>query len=92
MLAVSEKAAAALHETLDQNSTGDGDILRIAQTEQGLALAIGKEHDGDQVVAHDHTNILAIEPDLADALDGATLDLADTPEGPRLVFDAPEQL
>ena len=31
MLTVSEKAAAALHETLDQNATGDGDILRIAQ-------------------------------------------------------------
>jgi hypothetical protein len=34
--------------------------------------------------------VLAIEPQLSDALDGATLDLADTPEGPRLVFEAPE--
>ena len=92
MLTVSDKAAAALHETLEQNSDDDGDILRIAQTEQGLALAIGREHDGDQIVEHDNTSILAIEPELADALDGATLDLADTPEGPRLVFDAPEQL
>ena len=47
MLNVSQKAAAALQETLDQNRTEDADILRIAQTEQGLALAIGKEHDGD---------------------------------------------
>ena len=92
MLNVSRKAAAALQETLDQNRTEDADILRIAQTEQGLALAIGKEHDGDQVVDHDEHHILAIDPSLADALDGATLDLADTPEGPRLVFDAPDGL
>ncbi|MBF6600553.1 MAG: hypothetical protein IVW36_08590 [Dehalococcoidia bacterium] len=92
MLLVSQKAAAALHDTLDQNRKDDADILRIAQTDQGLALAIGKEHDGDQLIDHDERHILAIEPAVADALDGATLDLTETPEGPRLVFDAPEGL
>jgi Fe-S cluster assembly iron-binding protein IscA len=90
MLNVSEKAAAALNETLEQNSEDSSDILRIAQTDDGLALAIGKEHDGDQVVGYHDRMVLAIEPQLSDALDGATLDLADTPEGPRLVFDAPD--
>lgn len=90
MLHVSDKAAAALHETLEQNSNDDADILRIAQTDDGLALAIGKEQHGDEVVDHGERRILAIEPALADALDGARLDLTDTPEGPRLVFDAAE--
>jgi Fe-S cluster assembly iron-binding protein IscA len=88
MLNVSQKAAAALHETLDQNQSDDDEVLRIAQTEQGLALAIGREHEGDQIVDHEDRHILAIDQSLSDALDGATLDLADTPEGPRLVFDA----
>jgi Fe-S cluster assembly iron-binding protein IscA len=88
MLNVSQKAAAALHETLEQNQSDDDEVLRIAQTEQGLALAIGREHEGDQIVDHEDRHILAIDQSLSDALDGATLDLADTPEGPRLVFDA----
>jgi Fe-S cluster assembly iron-binding protein IscA len=90
MLNVSEKAAAALHDTLEENSEDASDILRIAQTDDGMALAIGREHAGDQIVGYGDQHVLAIEPQLSDALDGATLDLADTPEGPRLVFEAPE--
>jgi Fe-S cluster assembly iron-binding protein IscA len=89
MLNVSEKAREALHHTLDQNEREGSDLLRIALTEEGLALALDKERDGDQLVEHDQRKILAVEPELARELDGATIDAVETPEGMRLVFEPP---
>lgn len=90
MLQVSERAAAILHETLDENTDDASDVLRLAMTEDGLALAIGAQEDGDQVVEHAQRAVLAIPRDLSGLLDGASIDAVETPEGTRLVFDAPQ--
>ncbi len=89
MLSVSEKAAAVLHESLEQNEADGAEVFRIAMTDDGLALAIGMEEDGDQKIEHDRRTVLAIEPELADAFDGATIDAVETPDGVRLVFESP---
>ncbi|HXK32387.1 MAG TPA: hypothetical protein VNM91_00050 [Dehalococcoidia bacterium] len=90
MLQVSERAAAILHETLDENTDDAANVLRLAMTEEGLALAIGAREDGDQVVEHAERAVLAIPRDLSGLLDGASIDAVETPEGTRLVFDAPQ--
>lgn len=86
MVNVSSKAAEALHATLEQNERDPSDVIRIARTDEGLALAIGSRQDEDQVVEHDDRTILAIEPAIATALEGATLDAVESPEGMQLVI------
>lgn len=91
MLNVSEKAAAFLLEGLQSNSEGDQDVLRLVQAEDGLALTVDQEREGDQVVEHSDRKVLVIESGISNALDGATLETVDTPEGERLTLTAPEQ-
>lgn len=90
MLNVTEKATAALSEALEANREDDSDVLRLTQAAEGMGLSIDKEQDGDQVVEHDERKVLVIEPKVSDALDGATIDIVDTPEGQRLVLQSPE--
>ena len=60
--------------------------LRLTANDQGqLGLAIDVERDGDQAVEHQDSKVLA-EKDLADTLQGLTIDVEDTPRGARLVI------
>jgi len=46
---------------------------------------------GDQVVEHEGSKVLIVERELADQLEGVTVDVEDTPEGPRLsIFRDPQ--
>jgi hypothetical protein len=85
MIQVSDKAAEALHATLEQNQTDPDDVLRIEQSETGLSLSIGAQHDGDQLIGHDDRVILAIDPAVSEALSGATIDAVEAPGGLQLV-------
>ena len=85
MIQVSEKAAEALHATLEQNQSDPSDVLRIEQSDTGLALSIGEQHDGDQLVDHEQRVILAIDPAVSEALSGATIDAVEAPGGLQLV-------
>lgn len=88
MLNVTEKAAGALLESLDASKSEESQLLRLTRAAEGLGLALDQERDGDQVVEHDERKILVVEQDISQALDGATLDAVDTPEGPRLVLQS----
>jgi hypothetical protein len=85
MIHVSEKAAEALHATLEENQTDANDVLRIEQSDAGLALSIGAQHDGDQLIDHEERVILAIDPGVSEALSGATIDAIEAPGGLQLV-------
>lgn len=91
MLNVTDKAAATLHATLDANDPEADQVLRLRQSAEGLGLVMDEEREGDQVVAHEERSVLVIEPAVAQALDGAVIDAVDTPEGQRLVLQAPEE-
>lgn len=91
MLNVSDKAGEALHRALEANEGGGEDVLRLTRSGDQLALAVDQERDGDQIVEHDGRSVLVVEPAISQALDGATLDAVQTPEGLRFVFEAPEK-
>jgi len=91
MLTVTEKAAVTLRDTLDAESDEEAHVLRLAASAQGFGLTMDEERDGDQVVTHDERKVLVIAHDVVQALDGATVDAVDTPEGQRLVIQSPEQ-
>lgn len=86
ILNVTDKAAEVLHQTLELNQEDESDVLRVTRGQDGLGLAVGKGADGDQLVDHDGRTVLAIDGGLSAELDGATIDLQQTPEGTRLVF------
>ncbi|HEY8171742.1 MAG TPA: hypothetical protein VIH21_01545 [Dehalococcoidia bacterium] len=89
MINVTDRAAEVLHRSLEENEETDDDVFRIEMTNEGIALALGNERDGDQLIEHQHRKVLAIERDIASALDGASIDAVDTPEGTRLIFESP---
>lgn len=89
MISVTDKAAEVLHRSLEENEETEEDVFRIEMTNEGIALALGSERDGDQLVEHENRTVLAIEFDIATALDGASIDAVETPDGTRLVFESP---
>ncbi|MEX0785713.1 MAG: hypothetical protein WD939_03660 [Dehalococcoidia bacterium] len=91
MLTVTDKAAATLKEALEANSSEESQVLRLAPSPEGFGLAMDEERDGDHVVEHDDRKVLVVAEDVAQALDGATVDSVETPEGQRLVIQSPDQ-
>ncbi len=86
MLNVTDKAAASLKESLDLSRKSDSDVLRLTPRAEGFGLALDEEREGDQVVAHEGSSVLVIQADLSQELDGATVDLVDTPGGEQLII------
>ena len=74
----------------------EGTILRldpVVDDETGethIGLAAGEPRSDDQVVERDGESLLHIAAPVSDALDGSTLNLVDTPEGPAIGIGIPE--
>ena len=87
MLTVTEAAKDKLMETLLAN-TDDREIgLRLSMKPPGqLGLVLDKGSPADKVIEHEGLKLLLVEPELVGLLEGATLDVQDTPEGPKLVL------
>ena len=61
--------------------------LRLTITKPGeYGLHVDTEEPGDQVVKHKGTKVLLVEQELASRLDGITLCVEYTPEGPQLAI------
>jgi Fe-S cluster assembly iron-binding protein IscA len=86
MLTVTESAKQLLKETL-QAHTDDTEMgLRLVSGPPGqLGLVLGREGYGDQIVEHEGAKVLLVAPELAPVVDGITLDVQDTADGPKLV-------
>ena len=74
----------------------EGTVLRLdpvldgetGQTQVGIAA--GEPKDDDQVVEHAGQSLLHIAAPVSEALDGATINVVDTPEGPAIGIAPPE--
>jgi len=89
MLEVTERARQELKKILTTNTDEPEACLRLTVNEQGqLGLAIDVERDGDQTVEHEDSKVLLVEKELADTLQGITIDVEDTPQGAKLVVSS----
>jgi Fe-S cluster assembly iron-binding protein IscA len=89
MIGVTERARQELKRILEANTDKPEACLRLTANDQGqLGLAIDVERQGDQAIEHDDSKVLLVEKDLADTLQGITIDVEDTPEGARLVISS----
>jgi Fe-S cluster assembly iron-binding protein IscA len=92
MLTVTESAKQLLKETLRENSDDPETSIRLSIKEEGqFGIALDVESAGDQVVEHDGDKVLLVAPALSTVLEGRTLDVQDTKEGPRLVISQGNQ-
>ena len=68
----------------------EGTILRLDPVEDEstgetqIGLSAGEPRGDDQVVEHDGESLLHIAAPVSEALDGSTLNIVDTPEGPAI--------
>lgn len=85
MLIVTDKAAQYVRETLKKKSA-PGAALRIVKIEEGYHLTLGEPKEGDQVFEYESENYLLLDTEVGEALSSATLDVKESPEGPRLTL------
>ena len=87
MIGVTDRAKQELKKLLANNVDNPLAGLRLTTNEsQQLGLGIDIEREDDQVVEHDGSKVLIVEKELADSLIEVSLDVEDTPEGPKLVI------
>jgi Fe-S cluster assembly iron-binding protein IscA len=85
MLTVTEGAKQLLKETLRGHSEDPETGIRLSVKEGGqFGIVLDTESEGDQVVEHDGDKVLLVAPGLSTVLEGKTLDVQDTEEGPKL--------
>jgi Fe-S cluster assembly iron-binding protein IscA len=87
MLKVTESAKQLLKETLTAHSDDPEIGLRLSLKPPGqFGIVLDREAEGDQVVEHEGAKALLVAPELGSVVEGVTLDVQDTPEGPKLVI------
>ena len=86
MLTVTDKAVQYLRETLSRKEEGAPGAFRIANTEEGYQLTLDETKEGDQVFEHEGENYLLLDTEVDEALSNATLDVHESPQGPRLAL------
>ena len=87
MIAATEPAKQELKRILNANTDKAEACFRLTADEGGqLRLAIDMERDGDQAIEHEGLKLILAEKELADTLQGITIDVEDTPEGAKLVI------
>lgn len=74
----------------------EGTVLRLdpiqeeSTGETQIAISAGEPEHDDQVVEHNGEELLHIAAPVSEALDGSTLNLVDTPEGPGIGITTPD--
>lgn len=86
MLSVTDAAVKELSDILDQTNASSDQCIRLVQNEDALALQMGEQRAGDQVISGEERPVLLIDSDLSQALEGATLDAVETDEGKQLML------
>jgi len=89
MVTVTDQAVLVLRATLTKARTQPGQTLRLLLSPDGsFGLGVDQKRAGDQVVIAHGENILLIAPDVAEALDGETIEIQNT-NGTRKIVISP---
>ena len=87
MLTVTEGAKQLLKGILTTHSDDPEVGIRLSLKPPGqLGIVLDREAEGDQVVEYEGAKALLVAPELAPVVEGITLDVQDTPDGPKLVM------
>lgn len=87
MIEITDAAKVELKRILDENSQDPSMLLRLTAGPDGsLGLILDKAAQDDNLFEHDGITVLAIEKGLAGMMNGISMDIEDTDEGPMLTF------
>jgi Fe-S cluster assembly iron-binding protein IscA len=87
MIAITDDAKKELKKILTDNAENPNNSLRLTASEEGgLGLVMDAEMPGDSVFEYDGTKVLVIEGNLASNLEGISIEVEETPEGPMLTL------
>jgi Fe-S cluster assembly iron-binding protein IscA len=86
MLTITESAKQLLKEILKTHSDDSNKGIRLVLESPGqLSLALGTEEKDDQVIEHEGAKVLLVSKELMPVVEGVTLDVEDTANGPKVV-------
>ena len=88
MLTVTETAGAHLAQILSQSEApqAEGVVVRMFNGPNGLGLTLDQSRPEDTTFDHDGETVLAMDSELANALDEKTLDVANSEQGRSLTI------
>jgi Fe-S cluster assembly iron-binding protein IscA len=87
MLYVTDQALAALNAMREDSDASDGESILLYLEEDGsLGLALAEIEEGDNVIEQDGRVVVIVAEDLAQALDGMTLDVSVSDDGEEIEF------
>src|SRR5687768_16993211 len=85
MLVVTEEAKDVLGQVLANSNAPEEQTLRLTRNmNDEFGLTLDEPRPDDQVVTNGPQPVLLVETELADELQGVTLDATQLPEGPSL--------
>jgi Fe-S cluster assembly iron-binding protein IscA len=91
MVNVTDRAKIALKSALSRSVEEPGIGLRVEVSEEDACVLFpDREKAGDQVIEHEGDVLLLLGEEVSQPLDGATIDLEETPEGTHLVVTKPD--
>ena len=85
MLAITDDAKELLRDVLEQQGQ-PGQALRLSETGEGLEVALDQAAEDDVTYDVDGRDVLIVQRDLADRMDGATIQREESRDGPRLAI------
>lgn len=81
----------AAKDLFEQIAPPAGQVLCLEPVaDQQIGIVAGEPRGDDQVVERDGTGLLHIAATVSQALDGATIDRVDTPQGPSFGVTMPD--
>ena len=85
MLQVCDSARSLLKDSLEERSD-PSHVFRLSKEGEKFALRFDVPAEQDVMFQHEGTDVLAVAADVADSLEGVTIDRQDSPQGPKLVL------
>jgi len=87
MLAVTDDAKELLRDVLEQRGE-PSQTLRLSETAEGLEVALDEAAKDDVIYDVDGRDVLVVQRELANKMDGTTIEREESPGGPKLVISS----
>jgi len=85
MLAITDDAKELLRDVLEQRGESS-QALRLCEAAGGLEVTLGQAAEDDVIYDIDGREVLIVQRDLANRMDGTTIQREESPDGPRLAI------
>ena len=86
MLTLTDSAGDHLIGLLEKANAPDDAAVRLVISDNGLAMRADRPQPDDVTFEHNGKTVLIAQREVADALDGRTLDTTETPDGAGLTI------